>query len=98
MAKKKRRSRITNPNDGAIKTVMHVFRTDEELADILEGVGNKSKFILRAVRKEVERTKSIICSKCKGKGRVIIKRKKRKIIKKKVTKKRKVVKKKRRSR
>jgi len=87
MAKRKRKkSLIKRPGakkidkDAAIESVMHAFRTTERdpITQILNSMGNKSEFIMEAVRQYAQQKHSIFCPRCKGTGRIIRDQPKRK--------------------
>lgn len=80
MARHKYKSaRIKNPVKPAISKFdirspnavhLHAFRTDDELADLLNSQDNKSEIIVRALREFFARESCVVCPTCKGVGEV----------------------------
>ena len=71
MAQKKRNSKIINPKNDDVKTVLHAFRTDEELAEMLGELPNKSEFIVEALKKAFYDKYFETCPSCKGTGQIL---------------------------
>lgn len=51
-------------------THLHAFRTDDELADLLNCQENKSEVIVKALREYFARESTVVCPTCKGAGEV----------------------------
>lgn len=68
--RKKKRSKITQPNDGASKEKLIAFRADRELAHLLNQVSNKSETITEALREHFQKHHYVTCANCKGRGKV----------------------------
>ncbi len=68
--KSQRRSKITHPNDGAAKPELVAFRTSKPLAQLLNGVDNKSAFINEALMEKFGRDHFVTCTACHGEGKV----------------------------
>lgn len=70
MDRKRKRSKITMPNNGSDKT-LQAFRADREITRLLNQVPNKSEFIVEALREKLSHTCVVTCPTCKGAGKVI---------------------------
>ncbi len=64
-------SKITKPvNKLGTQQGLFAFRTDKELAQMLNKVPNKSEFITKALRKQFAETQLVTCWECEGAGKV----------------------------
>ena len=68
--RKKKRSKITQHNDGVTKEKLIAFRCDKELIQLMNQVSNKSETITEALREHFSKHHYVTCSNCKGQGKV----------------------------
>jgi len=68
--RKRKRSKITQPNDGINKEKLIAFRADREIARLLNRFTNKSEIITEALHKHFRINTYVICTRCKGRGKM----------------------------
>lgn len=68
MARNKKRSRITRPNDGGTKGKLIGFRCDKELLKLMANVPNRSETMTEALREYFKKNHIVTCSACNGRG------------------------------